>query len=138
MVLIVLISLLNELMCCFQSNGFSMNIFEQMKQQMQEQLNKQQQSSYLLPSDLNTVVELLYNLSGGRTTQPDVTRLEGCNVIAVLPVGCYMLFSINPDNEVPPNRNVKCYSQGNGFYTERDVVEVFNFIQKNSLAWCQV
>ena len=40
-----------------------MNIFEQMKQQMQEQFNKQQQSSYLLPSDLNTVVELLYNLS---------------------------------------------------------------------------
>ena len=49
-----------------------------------------------------------------------------------------MLFSINPDNEVPPNRNVKCYSQGNGFYTEKDVVEVFNFTQKNSLAWCQV
>ena len=107
-----------------------MNIFEQMKQQ--------QEPSYLLPSDLNTVVELLYNLSGGRVTQPDVTRLKGCNVIAVLPVGCYMLFNINPDNETPPNRNVKCYSQGNGFYTERDVVEVFNFIQKNALAWCEV
>ena len=115
-----------------------MNIFEQMKQQMQEQFNQQQQASYLLPSDLNTVVELLYNLSGGRITQPDVTRLEGCNVIAVLPVGCYMLFSINPDNEVPPNRNVKCYSQGNGMYTERDVVEVFNFIQKNVVAWTQI
>ena len=122
-----------------------MNIFEQMKQQMQEQLNQQQQASYLLPSDLNTVVELLYNLSGGRITQPDVTKLEGCNVIAVLPVGCYMLFSINPNNETPPNRNVKCYSQGNGshfssdgVYTEKDVVEVFNFIQKNSIAWTQI
>ena len=67
-----------------------MNIFEQMKQQMQEQFNQQQQAPYLLPSDLNTVVELLYKLSGGHTTQPDVSRLEGCNVIAVLPVGCYM------------------------------------------------
>ena len=58
-----------------------MSFFEQMKQQMQEQFNQQQQASYLLPSDLNTVVELLYNLSGGRITQPDVSRLEGCNVI---------------------------------------------------------
>lgn len=100
-----------------------MSTFEQM----------QQQPSYLLPSDLNAVVELLYNLSRGRVTQPDLSRLEGCNVIAVLPVGYYMLFSINPDNETPPNRSVKCYSQGNGMYTERDVVEVFNFIQKNVL-----
>ena len=115
-----------------------MSFFEQMKQQMQEQLNQQQQPSYLLPSDLNTVVELFYKLSGGRITQPDVTKLEGCNVIAVLPVGCYLLFSINSSNETPPNRNVKCYSQGNGMYTERDVVEVFNFIQKNSVAWTQI
>jgi len=34
------------------------SFFEQMKQQMQEQFNQQQQASYLLPSDLNTVVEL--------------------------------------------------------------------------------
>ena len=111
---------------------------EQMKQQMQEQFNQQQQASYLLPSDLNTVVELLYNLSRGRITQPDVTRLKGCNVIAVLPVGCYMLFSIKPDNETPPNRNVRCYSQGNGMYTERDIVEVFNFIQTSCMAWTQI
>ena len=116
-----------------------MSFFEQMKQQMQEQFNQQQQASYLLPSDLNTVVELLYNLSGGRITQPDLNRLEDCNVIAVLPVGCYMLFSINPNNGVPEqHRNVKCYSQGNGFYTERDVVEVFNFIQKNCACWTEV
>ena len=123
-----------------------MNIFEQMKQQIQDQLDQQQEPSYLLPSDLNTVVELLYNLSGGRVTQPEVSLLEGCNVIAVLPVGCYMLFSINPNNGVPEqHRNVKCYSQGNGshfssdgVYTEKDVVEVFNFIQKNALAWCQI
>mgnify|MGYP003601586896 CR=1 FL=1 len=105
-----------------------MKVFEQMKQQ----------PSYLLPSDLNTVVELLYKLSGGRITQPDITKLKGCNVIAVLPVGCYMLFSINLDNEIPPNRNVKCYSQGNGFYSEKDVVEVFNFIQSNAVAWTQI
>ena len=105
-----------------------MKVFEQMEQQ----------TSYLLPSDLNTVVELLYNLSRGRIAQPDVSLLEGCNVIAVLPVGCYMLFSINPDNETPPNRNVKCYSQGNGMYTEKDVVEVFNFIQSNAVAWTQI
>ena len=122
-----------------KDKGNLMSFFEQMKQQMQEQFNQQQQASYLLPSDLNTVVELLNNLSRGRITQPDVTRLEGCNVIAVLPVGCYMLFSINPNNGVPEqHRNVKCYSQGNGFYTEKDVVEVFNFVQSNSLAWCQI
>ena len=116
-----------------------MSFFEQMKQQMQEQFNKQQQSSYLLPSDLNTVVELLYNLSLGRITQPDVTKLEGCNVVAVLPVGCYMLFSINPNNGVPEqHRNVKCYSQGNGFYTEKDVVEVFNFIKTSVACWAEV
>ena len=34
-----------------------MSFFEQMKQQTQEQFNQQQQASYLLPSDLNTVVE---------------------------------------------------------------------------------
>ena len=113
-----------------------MSFFEQMKQQMQEQFAQQQQASYLLPSDLNTVVELLYNLSAGRYTQPDLSRLEGCNVIAV---GCYMLFSINPNNGVPEqHRNVKCYSQGNGFYSEKDVVEVFNFIQKNSACWAEV
>ena len=106
-----------------------MKVFEQMEQQ----------TSYLLPSDLNTVVELLYYLSVGRIAQPDVSLLEGCNVIAVLPVGCYMLFSINPNNGAQEqHRNVKCYSQGNGVYTEKDVVEVFNFIQKNSLAWCQI
>ena len=107
-----------------------------MKQQLQEQFNQQQQASYLLPSDLNTVLMTLNKLGA---SSPDVTKLEGCNVIAVLPVGCYMLFSINPNNGVPEqHRNVKCYSQGNGFYTEKDVVEVFNFIQKNSLAWCQI
>ena len=106
-----------------------MKVFEQMKQQ----------PSYLLPTDLKTVVELLYNLSRGRVTQPDVSLLKGCNVIAVLPVGCYMLFSINPNNGVPEqHRNVKCYSQGNGVYTEKDVVEVFNFIQSNAVAWTQI
>ena len=106
-----------------------MKVFEQMKQQ----------PSYLLPTDLKTVVELLYNLSRGRTTQPDLSLLEGCNVIAVLPIGCYMLFSINPNNGVPEqHRNVKCYSQGNGVYTEKDVVEVFNFIQSNAVAWTQI
>ena len=115
-----------------------MNIFEQIQNQMKQQFQQQQEASYLLPSDLNTVVELLYNLSGGRVTQPDVTKLEGCNVIAVLPVGCYMLFSINPDNETPPNRSVKCYPQGNGMYTERDVVEVFNFIKTSVACWAEV
>ena len=49
-----------------------------------------------------------------------------------------MLFSINPNNGVPPNRNVRCYSQGNGMYTERDVVEVFNFVQSKVVAWAQI
>lgn len=112
-----------------------MNIFEQAQKQMNQHFNQQQEASYLLPSDLNTVLMMLNNLG---SPQPDVSKLEGCNVIAVLPVGAYMLFSINPDNKNPPDRNVKCYSHGNGFYTERDVVEVFNFIQKQCIAWTQV
>ena len=108
-----------------------MNIFEQ----IQNQMRQQQEASYLLPTDLNTVLMMLNKLG---SPQPDVTKLEGCNVIAVLPVGAYMLFSINPNNETPPNRNVKCYSQGNGMHTERDVVEVFNFIQQQCVAWAQI
>lgn len=95
----------------------------------------QQEASYLLPTDLNTVLMMLNEM---QSHPPDVTKLEGCNVIVVLPVGTYMLFSINPNNETPPNRNVKCYSQGNGMHTNRDVVEVFNLIQQNCIAWCEI
>lgn len=107
-----------------------MNIFEQLQDQMKQQFN-QQGNSYLLPSDLNTVL-------GFCKSQPDVAKLEGCNVIAVLATGAWLLFSINPEKENPPNRNVKCYSSGNGFHTERDIVEVFNFIQQQSIAWTQI
>ena len=112
-----------------------MNTFEQIQNQMKQQFQQQQEASYLLPTDLNTVLMMLNKLG---SPQPDVTKLEGCNVIAVLPVGSYMLFSINPNNETPPNRNVKCYSHGNGFHTERDVVEVFNFIQQKCIAWVEI
>lgn len=103
-----------------------MNIFEQIQQQG---------DSYLLPTDLNSVLMMLNQLG---SPPPDVSKLEGCNVIASLPVGAYLLFAINPDNETPPNRKVKCYSNGNGVHTERDVVEVFNMIQKNCIAWTQI
>ena len=112
-----------------------MNIFEQAQKQMNQHFNQQQEASYLLPADLNTVLMMLNEIA---SHPPDVSKLEGCNVIAVLPVGTYVLFSINPNNETPPNRNVKCYSHGNGFHTERDVVEVFNFIQNNCIAWVQI
>ena len=112
-----------------------MNIYEQIQNQMKQQFQQQQEASYLLPTDLNTVLMMLNKLG---SPQPDLTELEGCNVITVLPVGTYVLFSINPNNETPPNRNVKCYSHGNGFHTERDVVEVFNFIQNNCIAWVQI
>ena len=112
-----------------------MNVFEQIQNQMNQHFNQQQEASYLLPTDLNTVLMMLNEIG---SPQPDLTKLEGCNVIAVLPVGAYMLFSINPNNETPPNRNVKCYSQGNGMHTNRDVVEVFNFIQQQCVAWVQI
>ena len=112
-----------------------MNIYEQIQNQMKQQFQQQQEASYLLPTDLNTVLAILNKLG---CSQPDVTKLEGCNVIAVLPVGAYALFSINPNNETPPNRNVKCYSQGNGMHTNRDVVEVFNFIQQKCIAWVEI
>lgn len=115
-----------------------MNIFEQ----IQNQMKQQQESSYLLPTDLNTVLMMLNNLG---SPQPDVTKLEGCNLISVVPVGTYVLFAINPNNETPPNRNVKCYTGSNeatsmnsNFHTERDVVDVFNFIQNNAIAWCEI
>lgn len=112
-----------------------MSIFEQIQNQMNQHFNQQQEASYLLPTDLNTVLRMLNEM---QSHPPDVTKLEGCNVIAVLPVGTYVLFSINPSNETPPNRNVKCYSQGNGMHTNRDVVEVFKFIQQQCIAWTQI
>ena len=112
-----------------------MNIFEQIQNRMKQQFQQQQEASYLLPTDLNTVLMMLNKLG---EPQPDLTKLDGCNVIAVLPVGAYVLFSINPNNETPPNRNVKCYSNGNGFRYERDIVEVFNFIQQQCIAWVEI
>ena len=46
-----------------------------------------------------------------------------------------MLFKIDPNGV---DRNVKCYSHGNGLHTERDVVEVFKFIQQNCVCWCEI
>ena len=94
-----------------------------------------QSDAYLKSSDYNTVVELLYNLSRGRYTQPDLSLLDGCNVVAVLLVGTYVLFKIDPNGV---DRNVKCYSQGNGIHTDRDIVEVFNFIQSHCCTWTQI
>ena len=94
-----------------------------------------QPSSYLKASDYNTVVELLYNLSTGRYTKPNLSLLEGCNVVAVLPVGTYVLFKIDPSGV---DRNVKCYSHGNGMHQERDVVEVFKFIQTSTVCWTEI
>ena len=94
-----------------------------------------QTSSYLKASEYNTVVELLYNLSKGRYTKPDLSLLEGCNVVAVLPVGTYVLFKIDHNGV---DRNVKCYSHGNGMHTERDVVEVFKFIQTSAACWAEI
>ena len=94
-----------------------------------------QSAAYLKSSDYNTVVELLYNLSRGRYTNPDLSLLEGCNVVAVLPVGTYVLFKIDTNGV---DRNVKCYSHGNGMHTERDVVEVFKFIQTGTACWCEL
>lgn len=99
--------------------------------------NKQ---AYLKSSDYNTVVELLYNLSAGRYNNPDLSLLEGCNVVSVLPVGTYVLFKIDPNGK---DRNVKCYSHGShlnsdGMHTERDVVEVFKFIQASVACWAEI
>lgn len=94
-----------------------------------------QSNAYLKASEYNTVVELLYNLSAGRYTKPDLSLLEGCNVVAVLPVRTYVLFKIDPNGK---DRNVKCYSHGNGMYQERDVVEVFKFIQTSTVCWVEV
>ena len=94
-----------------------------------------QEPSYLKSSDYNTIVESLYTLSRGRYTKPDLSLLEGCNVVAILPVGTYALFKIDPNGV---DRNVKCYSHGNGMYQERDVVGVFKFIQTSVACWAEV
>ena len=93
------------------------------------------EQAYLKSSDYGNIVETLYNLSRGRYTKPDLSLLEGCNVVAILPVGTYMLFKIDPNGV---DRNVKCYSHGNGLHTERDVVEVFKFIQTSAACWCEI
>lgn len=61
-----------------------MNIFEQAQKQMNQHFNQQQEASYLLPADLNTVLMMLDEIA---SHPPDVSKLEGCNVIAVLPSG---------------------------------------------------
>lgn len=94
-----------------------------------------QSAAYLKSSDYNTIAELLYNLSKGRYTKPDLSLLGGCNVVAILPVGTYVLFKIDPNGK---DRNVKCYSHGNGMHTERDVVEVFKFIQSEVVAYARL
>ena len=94
-----------------------------------------QSAAYLKSSDYNTIAEILYYLSRGRYTNADLSLLEGCNVVAILPVGTYVLFKIDPNGV---DRNVKCYSHGNGMYTERDVVEVFKFIQQNCACWVEI
>ena len=94
-----------------------------------------QSAAHLKASDYNTIVEMLYNLSRGRYTKPDLSLLEGCNIVTVLPVGTYVLFKIDPNGE---DRNVNCYSHGNGVYTDRDVVEVFKFIQTSCACWAEV
>ena len=94
-----------------------------------------QSAAYLKSSDYGTVAKLLYNLSKGRYTKPDLSLLEGCNVVSVLPVGTYVLFKIDPNGK---DRNVKCYSHGNGLHTERDVVEAFKFIQTSAACWIEV
>ena len=94
-----------------------------------------QSTAYLKASDYNTIVEMLYNLSRGRYTNPNLSLLDGCNVVAVLPVGTYVLFKIDTTGL---ERNVKCYSHGNGMYQDRDVVEVFKFIQTSTVCWCEL
>ena len=94
-----------------------------------------QSTANLKASDYNTIVEMLYNLSRGRYTNPDLSLLDGCNVVAVLPVGTYVLFKVDPNGK---NRNVKCYSHGNGVHADRDVVEVFKFIQQSCACWCEL
>lgn len=94
-----------------------------------------QSNAYLQASDYRTIVENLYNLSAGRYTYPNLSLLEGCNVVAILPVGTYVLFNIDPNGV---DRNVKCYSHGNGMHQERDVVEVFNFIQTSCVCWAEI
>ena len=64
-----------------------------------------QSAAHLKASDYSTIVEILYNLSAGRYASPDLSLLEGCNVVAVLPVGTYALFKIDPNGK---DRNVKC------------------------------
>ena len=94
-----------------------------------------QSAAHLKASDYSTIVEMLYNLSAGRYASPDLSLLEGCNVVAVLPVVTYALFKIDPNGK---DRNVKCYSHGNGIHTDRDVVEVFKFIQHNCVCWTEI
>lgn len=61
-----------------------------------------------------------------------VKKLPNANVIAVTNTGDINLFVIDPNGV---DRNVKCYSSGNGITTDRDVVDVFNFIQKDCFIW---
>ena len=105
--------------------------YEEMQEMLNRQFNDGQQQAYLKATSLEHCAQYIkydYNLS----------VLPNANVLAVLQVGAVMLFEIdrNGSNQSSPNREVQCYSFGNGVKTKRDIVEVFNLIQKQAVCWC--
>lgn len=99
--------------------------FESIKEMMNQQFGAKEATPYLIgttPEHCLKFVKYNYDIS-----------LMSHNIFAVHKSGFVMLFNI-----LAPSRIVECYSFGNGIRTNRDVVDVFNMVQNDCVAWCEV
>lgn len=85
-------------------------------------------TSYLVGTSLQ---ECSRYMSGN----PDVFKLPEANVLAVLNGGVYFLAEVQP-----PERNVKVVvlNEDKIDTMQVDVVQVFNMIQQQCVAWCEI
>lgn len=102
-------------------------MFNNIEDMMRNAFEQQQQSGYHMAHDLSFLLGKIQCDIGSI-----LKELPSANVIAVTHTGAINLFVIDPNGV---DRNVKCYSHGNGMHTTRDVVDVFEMIQENCICW---
>lgn len=91
--------------------------------QVKSSFGNGKQTGYLISTDLNHCMQYC---------KYDIDWQDGYNVLAVDKIGGYTLFKIDPPNRL-------CYSW-NRIRKEcsQDVLGVFEFIQRDCVAWCEV
>lgn len=85
-------------------------------------------TSYLVGTSLQECSRYVYG-------NPDLSKLPEANVLAILNNGSYILAEV-----LPPERNVKVvvFNEDKVNTMQVDVVQVFNLIQQQGVAWCEI